>query len=82
MKKSNRLKEIAMNWFIEKGRNCETPSFSYAKGTNQIFNDNNSADEIEFYITEKGEEEGFVIEDTDIVAACLAAQKELGIESV
>ncbi len=80
--KSNTLKAIAIGWFNGEGKGCELPEFSCLEGRPEmIFNDNGSADEIEFYLTEKGEEAGFFVEPIDIVNATLGAQEELKLKA-
>jgi len=80
--KSITLKALAIEWFKGEGKNCELPEFSCLKGRPEmIFNDNGSADEIEFYLTEKGEEAGFFVEPVDIVNATLEVQEELSLKA-
>ena len=80
--KRRALKLIAIDWFKGEGKNCEIPEFSCLKDRpTMIFNDNASADEIEFYLTENGEKVGFFVEPIDIVNATLAAQEELKLKA-
>lgn len=83
MNKNDKLREIAVNWFKGEGKGLDAPVFSCLTGmAGAIFNDNNSADEIEFYLIENGEKAGFSVEPADVVNATLEAQKELGIKVV